>query len=236
VAGGAIIGTVLASTIRFNSGLVTAALALAALSVRGGSGRHTLLTGESLVGSPQLFQKFFLELAVLSALLGACWWLLRQMHGSGAIQDREGPAPLDTDGSVTAETSGLVVQLLITIAGILVLARSEAKQQVMASVLMASFAGAAISHAFSPTSARGLYWCMPLLVGLIGYGMAYTNPPVGVATADLKGAFAALVRPLPLDYASMGPAGAILGHWMSRRWQRERELIARASAEGVVPS
>jgi hypothetical protein len=26
-----------------------------------------------------------------------------------------------------------------------------------------------------------------------------------------------------LDYASLGTAGAILGHWMSRRWARELE-------------
>jgi hypothetical protein len=47
----------------------------------------------------------------------------------------------------------------------------------------------------------------------------------------MRGPFAGLVRPLPLDYASAGPAGAILGHWMSRKWQKEREAMNRQEAE-----
>jgi hypothetical protein len=33
-----------------------------------------------------------------------------------------------------------------------------------------------------------------------------------------------LARPLPLDYAGSGVAGSIVGYWVSRRWQHEREV------------
>ena len=46
------------------------------------------------------------------------------------------------------------------------------------------------------------------------------------------GALAALGRPLPLDYASLGPAGAILGYWISRGWERAKETDTAVPAEG----
>ena len=55
----------------------------------------------------------------------------------------------------------------------------------------------------------------PLLTGVIGYALAamgqVSNLNIGLPT----GTVAALARPLPLDYASVGIAGAILGYWMS---------------------
>ena len=44
--------------------------------------------------------------------------------------------------------------------------------------------------------------------------------PVG----DVRGYAPALARPLPLDYASAGVAGSLLGYWTGRRWQKHREL------------
>jgi len=43
------------------------------------------------------------------------------------------------------------------------------------------------------------------------------------------GLLAPLARPLPLDYASLGTAGAILGYWTSRQWQRAKELETEAA-------
>ena len=52
-----------------------------------------------------------------------------------------------------------------------------------------------------------------LEVGTGGYS------PLGI----VGGMVPPLARPLPLDYASMGPAGAMLGYWVSRSWHLERE-------------
>ena len=32
-----------------------------------------------------------------------------------------------------------------------------------------------------------------------------------------------LGRPLPVDYASVGVAGSLLGYWTSRRWHHEKD-------------
>jgi hypothetical protein len=43
---------------------------------------------------------------------------------------------------------------------------------------------------------------------------------VATETGRVTGVFAPLARPLPLDYASFGTAGALLGYWMGA--DRER--------------
>jgi hypothetical protein len=230
LATGVLIGTVVAGMIRFNAGLLISTLALAAFSIRGGSSRSTLFAGLSTVGSPQLFLRFMIETIVLTLLVGLCWTVLRALHAAGTLKDREG-SPTLTPAESAHETSGILIQLIITALGILLLAQSDAKQQVLAAVFIASFAGSAISHTTFSTGPRSWYWLPPLVVGMAGYLIAYVTPPAGVATADLRGLTAALARPLPLDYASMGPAGAILGHWMSRRWQKEREAMNQAAAQ-----
>ena len=50
---------------------------------------------------------------------------------------------------------------------------------------------------------------------------------IGLSRGSL---LAPLSRPLPLDYASVGPAGALIGYWMSRRWHRTRQLESQSPA------
>jgi hypothetical protein len=40
---------------------------------------------------------------------------------------------------------------------------------------------------------------------------------------------APLARPLPIDYATAGPAAALLGYWVSRRSHRQR--VSEAAAQ-----
>jgi hypothetical protein len=58
---------------------------------------------------------------------------------------------------------------------------------------------------------------------MMGYLFAYWgNGPWTIG--EIHGYDPALARPLPLDYASAGPLGAILGYWTSRRWHMMREI------------
>jgi len=227
-AASALVGTALAGAIRFNAGLLTACVGLAALSIRGGSAQYTIFTALGRAGGPGLFLVYLFELIMLSVLAGVVWVVLRGLHGAGKLQDREGPPLLDPEHP-RKESAALVVQFVITFVGVCLLAASDAKQQVLAAIFIASFAGSAISHSSFDTGPRGWYWLPPLLVGVAGYLLAYLSPPDGIATANLTWTFAALARPVPLDYASAGPAGAIIGHWMSRRWQKEREALGQAA-------
>jgi len=52
---------------------------------------------------------------------------------------------------------------------------------------------------------------------VIGYVSCYFRPD-GIEVGRTSGYFAALARPLPLDYASVGVAGSLMGYWISSRW------------------
>jgi hypothetical protein len=218
-----LIGTAVAGMVRFNAGLLTACLGLSALSFRGGDTRHSIFTALSLLGPDRIFLRYFFELLILSIMIGAAWYILRNLYTAGKLRDRETASMRDNETIDTiAESSSLAAQFIVTGLLVMLLAQSEAKQQVMAAIFIASFAGSAIAHTSSPTGPRSWYWLPPLLVGLFGFLLAQFFTPTGLPAADFRGSFAGLYRPLPLDYASMGPAGAIIGHWMSRRWQRDR--------------
>jgi hypothetical protein len=103
--------------------------------------------------------------------------------------------------------------------------------QVIAAAFIGSFAGSAAAHSIFATGPRSWYWLPPLVLGAVSYALAGMSPPAGIDIADPRGPFIGLVRPLPLDYASAGVAGAVMGHWMSRRWQKEREATANTARE-----
>jgi len=110
---------------------------------------------------------------------------------------------------------------------------------VLAAVFVASLLATLLAYSFAPVRPSVWFWMGPLVVGVIGYASGYVNWGRGGPSlwkAGLaSGFFAPLARPLPLDYASLGPAGAILGYWVSRGWQRAKELEAEAGAERAAP-
>jgi hypothetical protein len=228
------IGTAVAGMVRFNAGVLTAALGLMALSARGGSPRQTILWAISTIGMGKIFGRLVLELLALTVIIGAAWWVLRFLYSRGKLRDRETGQEREGEvGGAIGELSSLAVQFLVTALGVMLIAQSEAKQQVMAAIFIASWGGAIVAHMSFGTGARGWYWLPPLLVGLFGYVLAWLFEPAGLAVADFRGVFAGLYRPMPLDYASMGPAGAIVGHWMSRRWQRDKESPVKLAIEAM---
>jgi hypothetical protein len=76
---------------------------------------------------------------------------------------------------------------------------------------------------------------------LFGYLFAWISPPAGVEFGRPGygtgggGFLVALARPLPLDYASVGTAGALLGYWMRRKSLHERDTLAAAAAAETGP-
>jgi hypothetical protein len=224
------VGTVLAGSIRFDAGLFSAAIGLAALSCRGGPMRYVT----QAAGGRGVFLAMALELLVLGALLGLAWfglWLLyRRGRLSGdALRDGLRDEPHDLGERIYA----LLVQAAVMSVIVLLLARTDDKKQVLAAVGVASFGATLMSYAFSPVRPSVWYWAGPILVGVVGYITAYLSAgsmeSVGWKSGAGAGTLAALARPLPLDYASLGTAGAILGYWTSRQWQRAKELENEAA-------
>ncbi|MFI5379914.1 MAG: hypothetical protein ACHRHE_11500 [Tepidisphaerales bacterium] len=214
------VGTVLAGVIRFNAGLVAACIGLAVLSVRGGDLRQVLFGSIDLLGASEVFERLALETVLLGMLVGCGWYVLKWLHLRGLIVDREGdPAAANKDVPSRNEALSVAVQTLVTALCMLLLMANEAKFQAIAAVGISSLVGGIVAQYLFPTASNGWYWLPPLVVGVIGFVLAYFNP-AGANTGELVGRFAALGRPVPLDYAGSGVAAAIIGHWLARAWQR----------------
>ena len=219
------VGTIVAGSIRFDAGLFAGAIGLAALSSRGGPMRYVTQAADG----PGIFLAMALELLVLGALLGLAWFGLWLLYRGGRLAGdalRDGLA--DQPHAPAERVIALLTQVAVTGVLVMLLARSDEKKQVLAAVAVASFCGTLVAYATSPVRPSVWFWAGPVAVGVIGYAAAYLSwnavPSVAWKNGAGGGALAALARPLPLDYASLGTAGAIAGYWTSRQWQKAKEL------------
>jgi hypothetical protein len=200
-------GTVLAGAVRFEAGLFAAAFGLMAFSLRCGTMQSVILEAG---GNEGVFVRLAVELLILGIFLGGMWavlWrLARALHGRSSIPpDKVSPALNDLTATVAQTVATAVLMFL--------LCQSQAKYQALASVGIASWLGSMIAYKCAPARPSIWYWIGPLLVGLIGYILAAMGQDTNVNIGSPAGAFAALARPLPVDYAGLGTAGAILGYW-----------------------
>jgi hypothetical protein len=228
----ALIGSVIAGTIRFEAGLATAAIGLLALSMRGGPIRYTLFYS----AGPQVFLTLTAELMILYAILGIGWAVVWLLRNSGWLQDdpfRDGVA--DQNEPMSHKLAALATQVIVMAIVVMLLCKTDRKAQVLASVGLGSFLATLAAHSLFPARPSMWYWVGPLVVGVVGYLLAFSGSthtwPIGVVGSKFA---PELGRPLPLDYVGAGPAGAIIGYWTSRRWQRTRE--AEANGAGNVAS
>ena len=226
------IGTAIAGTVRFDAGLFAAAVGLAALSVRGGPMRYVT----QAASGPRVFLAMALEVVLLGAMLGLAWfglWLLYRRGRLAGDALRDGLR--DQPHSMTDRLLALGTQVGATAVLVLLLARTDEKKQVLAAVFAGSLLAALLAYAVSPARPSVWFWAGPLLTAVIGYLAAYaawgSADPVAWKSGRGGGLLAPLARPLPLDYASLGTAGAIAGYWTSRQWQRAKELEKQAAPQ-----
>lgn len=226
------VGAVIGSSVRFDAGLFAAAIGLAALSCRGGSMRYVT----QAAGGRAVFLKLTMELIVLGAFLGLCWfglWLLYRRGRLAGDAARDGLR--DQPHALGERLVAVLTQAGVMAVIMLVIARTDEKKQVLAAVWIASFVATLVAYAVSPVRPSVWYWAGPVLVGVAGYAAAYlawgSTDPLVWKSGTGGGALAALARPLPLDYASLGTAGAIAGYWTSRQWQRAKELETQGDAQ-----
>jgi hypothetical protein len=225
------LGTLIAGSIRPDAGLFAATTGLAALSVRGGSVGDVLRQASGNMRNATPFLCLGLELLLLGLMIALAWAALRWLVRSGRLKDdsaRDG-LPSD-DNSLGQRFCALATQILVTAAIVMFLCVTDAKQQALASIFIASFIGAVAAHSFFAAEPSIWCWAGPLMVGLIGYVWAYASP----GNWQIGKVAVPLARALPLDWASAGPAGAILGYWMSRRWQRATHEEEEGTAEDEV--
>lgn len=232
-----LLSTLLAGSIRFDAGFFCATLGMAAVSCRGGT-MGDVLRQAAPTGSASIFIRLAVELVVLYAIIAAAWSLLWGLRKNGNLKgDEFRDGVEDTDEPVWLKVCAMGMQAGVMALLVLLLAQTDSKVQVLAAVGIASYVGALASHYMYPISPSPWLWAGPLAVGVAGYVLAYFGLTPGDElwmTGQLTLKLAPLARPLPLDYATAGPAGAILGYWMSRRWHRQR--LADESAAATAPA
>ena len=203
--------TLLLGKLRYDAGLFSACIGLAALSNRGG----TIAMQLRSAGRSSIYITLSIETILLLGVLVVAWQLLSLLTRRGWLA----PEPPALEGEEAFDfTQALIatlIQAAISAILLMVLVQADNKKQVMASVLVASLIGALAAHQVSPLRVSVPYWIGPFIVALIGYLWAIKSPghwQIGTPANPLAAAS-------PLDYASLGTAGAIFGYWISRQWR-----------------
>jgi len=225
------VGTLVTGVVRFDGGLLVGGLGLAALSMGSASSQSVYLWADSH-GGRAVFLHLALEMVLLFLFVAAAWTAVWGLRGRGWLGDAtdevdEEPAPdpkaprdpfARPKPKPTAAQMrnrfimALALNVIVTSLIVLLLATDEAKGQVLAAVgIAAMFGAAAAQHFFPDADSREYHWVGALAAGLIGYLAAYLAAPDLATGHPGDSALAALARPLPLDYASFGTAGAVLG-------------------------
>jgi hypothetical protein len=201
--------------------LAAATAGFSAWSMRGGPIHYTLFHAPTAA----IFIRLACELILLGAIVGVIWLLMWQDPAG------EQPAsPAGVAGSVLKHT--LIMALLVFL-----LAQTDQKKQCVAGVFLAALISASIVHANWPQRGAGKwFWVAPIIVGVLGYLVAFfqaDNWSSGMH--ELTGLWAPLARPLPLDYASVGMFGSLLGYWMNIP-EENREEAENSQSVGSSPA
>ena len=230
------LGTLIAGRSWFFAGLFSATFGLIALSARGGALRYVLFYAADHPPGRPIMQRIFLVLLVEQCLLflivGLLWLFFWNRYDALARAAKPQEKRAESENSALL---GLLAQFLIMCVIVLLLTPTESKKQVLVSLFVAGFTATSLSEYFFPSrKAGGWYWLAPFAVGAIGYLVAYFNARPWTI-GDPSGAFAALARPLPLDYASAAMAGTILGFWIgAERPELAMSLVAMWATGGEV--
>lgn len=221
------LGTAIAGHLSVNAGLLVGCLSLAGFSALGGTMRDVMLWAQAQQTAPlRLFIVLAVETLLLGIIIAAAWWALRELRCRGVIARHQ--SAIAKSGSVGDQLTSLAAQVAVTAGVVLLLAPVSDKLQSWAAVFLASLVGAIVTQYARPAGEEGWHWSAPLLVGIVGY-LITAAYPAGFLTANLSGTFADLAHPLPLDYASFGPAGAIIGHWLAEKWRDKAEPEGEAA-------
>lgn len=205
-----VLGTLVSGRWWFFGGLFAAVVGLGVLSVSGGPMHYVLFDAQS-TGSPQrVFSSLAVETILLFLPIGLAWTFLWGPYERSLPASKASASSADVPLGVT-----VMAQVVFTGVIVLVFAATDAKKQVLVSVFLASLIGSALAdHSTPHRGAARWFWIGPMAVGVIGYVLAYFNATAWTTGAP-TGTFAGLARPLPLDYASAGAAGALLGYWVA---------------------
>ncbi len=203
------IASILGGSFKPGLGVFAASFGLAAISWRGGV-VSDLLRDNSANVYPMLLAETVLMAALVSCGAAAQALLARKPPIAEVIEEEHLP-------TFVAKLTSVGVQAGVTAVLVYFLAASDAKGQALLAVGIASLIGTLVADNALPVGMTPLAVVAPFVAAILGYAWASINAGGTVAANPL-------VNALPLDYASFGVAGTMLGHWMSQQWRDESEL------------
>jgi hypothetical protein len=210
-----IVSGLVALMIEVESGVFCCCAGLIALAIRCGGIRPVL----QYAPGATVFLAMAIELLLLAGSIFGIWIFLSRVF----IQGKDLAAPNESaDAPITQKLLTLGIQVLVMGVCEMILIQNDAQAQALAGVFVAGFLGVLAAYMFTPLPEGFWYWTGPAVLGIVGYLLAMTDAGSN-SLGDLHGWSAALARATPLDYASAGIGGAMLGYWCSRRWAQPEE-------------
>lgn len=204
------VGTLLLGRRWYLAGLMCATAGLAVWSIRGGTMEYVLFRADATGSRQGIFLRLLGELIVFFGVIAAMWSFLWSRRQLNPLDESEADEQGRSVGAALLAQAGLMGAFL------LILVVTARKKQVLSAMFFASWAATGIAHLyFANRKASRWYWVGPFIVGLVGYLANYFSPGGAIEIGQVTGTFAPLGRVLPLDYASIGCAAAILGYWMA---------------------
>ena len=193
------------------AGLFAATVGLSVWSIRGGTMQYLLFHAQNAGIGRGVFPRLLAELIVLFIPIVAIWnWLFVRSIPRVKPLDKKPEAETEASRSTT---TAIIAQIGVTILLLyILLVETPAKKQVLIGMFIACLAGTAVAQSFFANSRSWRwYWIGPLIAGAAAYIVAAFIPD-GIQIGHLSGGLAPLARAVPLDYASFGCAGALLGY------------------------
>jgi polysaccharide biosynthesis transport protein len=132
------------------------------------------------------------------------WSVLRRTMPSGLIEPVEANTPADISLAIFAQVSVMSALLIL-------LSHWHTKGECLAVIAFSSCLATMLAYWMAPLRTSLCFWLSPMVVALFG-SLCATISAQGIHAGMLL----ALARPMPLDYASTGPIGAMLGFWIAR--------------------
>jgi hypothetical protein len=215
-----VIGLLVAKLIDVESGLFCCCIGLATLAIRSGPIRPVLQYADG----PSVFLTLAFESVILAIFVLTVWFALRSFFKPSIQSDGlQLVAPNEiTDATLSQKLMVVGVQVVVMGVCELVLIQNDPQAQAIAGMAVSAFLAVLAAYMFMSLPEGVWYWTGPAVLGFIGYLLAFLNNK-DIAIGEVNGWSAALARPTPLDYASVGTASALLAYWCSRRWAQPEE-------------
>jgi hypothetical protein len=140
---------------------------------------------------------------LFATLLFACS-VTRRTRPGDLMDDVQPIVAPDIALAVFAQASAMSAMMIL-------LSQWQTKGDCLAVIAFSSCLATMLAYWIAPLRSSLCFWLSPMAVALFGYLCAAASAQ-GIHVSMLM----ALARPMPLDYASMGTIGAMLGFWIAR--------------------